>query len=684
MGIVHLPLALAIGVTLLLVVAARAQPALPFALEATDAGVIVSSTGEAVTAIRTPGGEPFALEAFDLVEEPDVVETWAELDRFYTRQGELLQRLEGPVVEVEIDGAWRSVPVARRELPHLPLTFYTLLVASFATWIIGLATYALSDRGPAARNYAASAVAFSSAVWPAALYGARPLALDPEAFRWLATVDHFGGLLFGAGVVNMVAVYPVRLLRFTSWSWALAVAAGIAGHLQLGDKAIFGFYTTNTLQFLLFLGLSGLQWRACRRKPLERAAFGWIALSTFVGIIFFFLLITLPVLLRSRPVITQTTGFVSMVVMFAGISLGVLRFRLFDLDRWWFRTWSWIFGGMAVIGVDLLLTRTFQVADSVALVAAVIGVGWIYFPARQALLERLGRARKSSAAHDPAKIIGARTLAELEDAVRKGLTALFDPLEIVEAPGRLEGPRLAGDGAWLEVPSPSSDFLLRCHFRDGGARLFSREDVGRATELATLATLVRSAMEAREEGQTAERSRIRRDLHDDLGASIIRIAHEAQDERTAVLAKAAMRDLRDVLTTLQDAPLACGDALDELEADLRQRAQAAGRDVHWVVRGDATRVLSSRARANLTRALREATTNALKHGAGTVGLSFDARPDALQIEVENAVGTSPNGEPGLGLDNIAARMGELGGTSEAARLGNTFRLILTIPWGGEP
>jgi signal transduction histidine kinase len=682
--IVNLQLAIATGVTILLLVAACAIPSLPFALRADGDRVVVASTGQEVGAIRVPGGPAFRLEPMDIVEEPDVVETWGELDRFYARQGELWDRLSGPVVEVEIAGVWQSLPVVGRTLRQLPGAFYTLLVATLVTWLVGFATYAFSDRGPAARMYAMSAVAFCVAVWPAALYMSRPLALDPEWFKMLATIDHIGGLFFAAGVINMLAVYPVDLGRSIKWSWGFALAAAVVDHFQVSEKAITGFYTANAIQFAIFLLFSFWQWRASRPDPLKRAAFGWIALSAFVGVIFFFTLITLPVLLGSPPVITQTTGFVSMVVMFAGISLGVLRFRLFDLDRWWFRTWSWIFSGVVVVSVDLLLTRLFHVQQSIALVSAVIVVGWVYFPVRQVLFERLVRARRRWAEHDTRRLIAARTPAELATAFRSALQQLFAPLEIVEADGHLDAPRLAADGAWLEVPSPFEGRVVRCHFRDDGARLYAREDLDRAAELAALGASTRLAMDAREEGQVAERTRIRRDLHDDLGASIIRIAHESNDDRTASLAKAAMRDLRDVLTALGDKPVSLCEALEDVEADLRERAQADERDIEWVVRGEVDRVLSSRAQANLTRALRESMTNALKHGAGTIHYELDLEVTGLRVAVTNAVRAEPEAEPGMGLANMAARMAELGGVASACRRGGAFILTLELPWSRDP
>lgn len=188
-----------------------------------------------------------------------------------------------------------------------------------------------------------------------------------------------------------------------------------------------------------------------------------------------------------------------------------------------------------------------------------------------------------------------------------------------------------------------------------------------------------------EQGQVAERRRIRRDLHDDLGASIIRIVHEAPDERTAELAHAAMRDLRDVLTALHDTPAPCRDVLDDLEAELRARAVARGRELHWSVEIAAHHVLSARARANLARVLRESMTNALKHGIGPIRYTFAIDARELRATACNAIAApeTEEVETGFGLGNITSRMAELGGTASYVRDHGRFTLAIRLPWAAE-
>ena len=125
-AIVNSSLVIGIGVTIALVVAAERIPALPFALELDGERVVRSDTQQTITEIRKPGGEPFRLEPIDLIEEPDVVDSWDELNAFYARQAELHARLSEPTLEVSSDGTWTTLAVVTRGLleprpapPHL-------------------------------------------------------------------------------------------------------------------------------------------------------------------------------------------------------------------------------------------------------------------------------------------------------------------------------------------------------------------------------------------------------------------------------------------------------------------------------------------------------------------------------------------------------------------------------------
>jgi signal transduction histidine kinase len=102
----------------------------------------------------------------------------------------------------------------------------------------------------------------------------------------------------------------------------------------------------------------------------------------------------------------------------------------------------------------------------------------------------------------------------------------------------------------------------------------------------------------------------------------------------------------------------------------------------WQVEGEAAWELSSRQRANLVRTLREATTNALRHGTGGLLYRYVLSDEALSAEIRNTAPRSSDEDdegPHFGLSNIAARIEELGGRVELGAGPGEFRLTLYLP-----
>ena len=80
--------------------------------------------------------------------------------------------------------------------------------------------------------------------------------------------------------------------------------------------------------------------------------------------------------------------------------------------------------------------------------------------------------------------------------------------------------------------------------------------------------------------------------------------------------------------------------------------------------------LTARQRANMTRALREAATNAIKYGTGgQVKFRFEVDGEHLLASVENEFDGEQDTPEGLGLFNIRERMEEVGGVASSARRG---------------
>jgi hypothetical protein len=84
-------------------------------------------------------------------------------------------------------------------------------------------------------------------------------------------------------------------------------------------------------------------------------------------------------------------GEASLVLLiYLGLAWGC-RYRLFNLDRWWFEALIWGLGGALVLLFDIALLWL-NASAGVALGTAVALAGWLYFPLRQWLWRRLSPA----------------------------------------------------------------------------------------------------------------------------------------------------------------------------------------------------------------------------------------------------------------------------------------------------
>jgi signal transduction histidine kinase len=182
-----------------------------------------------------------------------------------------------------------------------------------------------------------------------------------------------------------------------------------------------------------------------------------------------------------------------------------------------------------------------------------------------------------------------------------------------------------------------------------------------------------------------ERERIYRDLHDDVGAKLLSLVYRAGTPESADLARSALQDLRDVVSTTQQGSLNLAAVCADWRAECEQRLSEAGITLDWAQSGELEQHALTQPQAlNLGRILREAVSNLIKHAEADnarVQISVDAGTLSLLIRDDGigCAGASAR-PPGRGVRNMEQRASRIGAEfSRASRSAGGCEIQISLP-----
>lgn len=199
-------------------------------------------------------------------------------------------------------------------------------------------------------------------------------------------------------------------------------------------------------------------------------------------------------------------------------------------------------------------------------------------------------------------------------------------------------------------------------------------------------TALRTAQAAQD-----ERQRIASDLHDDLGAKLLTIAHAAardaptgDRDRVAGMARQALDEMRLSVRGMTGQPAPAADVLADWRAETVGRLGSAGFIAQWHAQEPPPGlVLPARTHVQLTRVLREAVSNAIRHSGGrTCRVTITFEPGVLHLQVSDDGRGLDEAPPagGHGLAGIERRVRLLAGRHALRRAeGGGLLLALSVP-----
>lgn len=650
--------------------------------------------GAVVSGLQGRDGAQLALLPMDLIEEPDLYDSYAEMDRFFERQAQLDRILRSGEVRLQ----WRSrdgmagdslLTPGTRPIDDLPFAFWLQLFTGSAGLLIAGWVYLLRPNDWGARMFALTGLALPISATSAAIYSTRELALPEALFRQLSMLNHFGATAFGMALVALFLCYPRQLVRPST----LLIIPAVFGTWFLADvfrwapDSDWGFRIPLILELLLVVAGAVIQWRKTARLPLERASLLWLVLSTLLSCSLFIVLIVAHSVLGMPAPISQGHAFGFFLVMYIGIALGLGRYRLFDLGVWAYRVLLWVGGALLVVALDVALIAV-GISEVASLGTALLVAGWLYFPLRQWLWQRLVTGNEVRPETLLPQISDLAFLPPGEareaqwDAV---LRRLFDPIEVQRGETRCSRPTVLDDGLTLCVPGLVSIEGRTLRYAGSGRRLFSSRDAAFAATLSRLAEQLLVGRDGFDRGVQQERQRIARDLHDNIGARLLRLIHHLRGTADAEIARDALKELRAAVSAIDGRPAPLPDALADWHVEADARCAAANVQLRWIQDRLPPVNLPPRTKVALGSILREAVTNALKHAdPRQIEIRISPAPGSLRLSVVNdGVSSDPAcWQEGFGLRSIRGRLHDLGGSLDIAAQAETVRLSMSVPVEG--
>ncbi len=538
------------------------------------------------------------------------------------------------------------------------------LAALSSGWI-----WSLKPGDPAVRLFALSGAA-TFVFCMGAAGNLAPTALPYAVTMAFGMANALGASAFGLVMIALFAVYPARLPHT---GWLIGASVAVFGGWTL--LAAFGplnlsiaVQRVTFLEMLVIVAVSLAQISAARGDAVQRAIAVWLSACVIIGAGGFIATVAAPISFGLPPLVPAQYAFAFFLVIYAGLAVGLSRYRVFGLGRWAYQVVFTVAAALVVLAVDaaLILLVSLDPARAIGLALFVVAVA--YLPARAWLWSRLSQRKALDqaglmrAVADVALQPGADQRAQRWQALMRDL---FSPLDITPS---LASPVEGGiemEGRRLVTPVRGGLPGLILHDKDRGRALFTPEDWDTVRELGALAEYLDESRTAYDRGAAWERTRIARDIHDHIGAQLLTALHVREDGRKDELIRATIGDLRDVIRNAEGEAAPFDSLMADLRSETADRLEAAGLELDWRVEAEREDAPLRAAMQTLRALVREAVSNAIRHAGAsklTVVLSLDGEALTLVVS-DDGRGFDPDADrAGHGLDNMAARVEALGGT----------------------
>ncbi len=665
---------------------ALSQPSLGIRLQADGAYLVISgieqssdlptsAISQRLLSIGEVGKPPIEVSAVTLIEEPDMIGGESGPKDFYLQQEQLFQALTSGLVSVTVsNGKAQTTLLAkvreRREISYLPIKFWTQLTVGFVGLIIGIWLVCLRTRDLAAWMVLLTGVGLAMSSGAAGLYSARELALGYGVFKAASHINSIGTFVFGIGILTLFLIYPRQIVPRIILPLPAVLIGSVMFFIQIADwpRHVGLIQDSVAVIMLALLGAIAFQLIVNRRDPAARAMLGWLGVSVALGAGGFVITAILPTLLGREVLVPQSTAFLFFLLIYAGIALGVARYQLFDLPTWSAGILFYGFGVAILLLLDAALIYGLSVERAPAFATSLALIGMLYLPFRRRVADWVQKKDTMPPEEIYRRIIEIPHSIEphqKEAVLIKFWDDLFSPLSITPLDkGTDVTTALHENGASLTIAPVFGLPALRLDWAKQGTRLFSSKDLTRAK---TISGFIETSLQQNQiylDAIETERTRINRDMHDNIGVLLVSALHDARSDRKNDLIRQTLTDLREITAHPDKQKRALHSLIADLRAEASTHFEVADIAVEWRYSELPDVEIDPMVVQTLRALFREGTNNVVRHsGAKNVvyALLYTA-PELLVTLRDDGLGFDPHSSPkGNGISNLANRVANLGG-----------------------
>lgn len=569
---------------------------------------------------------------------------------------------------------WTWSPADWRPFSETHPAIWASLFTGLLAWLISAWVWALKPGDAAAMLFAASGFATLTFCFASfEPFIALPMRETTSASIWI--MNMLGASAFGIIMTCLFLTYPSRLPYWKPLT-ALTVI-GFGGWTLLRTFGPFQNFADvqriTTFEMVAIVIAVIWQVRASGTDPRLQAIALWLGASTLLGAGTFIATVAAPLTFGFSALVLENYAFSFFLIIYIGLAAGLMRYRLFDLGAWAYRLVFYASAALALIIVDLVLVSLLTLDPGQALGVSLLLVAIAYLPLRDVIWRRIvrrGPADTDALFHQVLDAALKPTLQERATGWSELLRGHFRPLEMMETGERIGKAELGGEGLSLKIPGIAGTPSLKLMHANNGRSLFTPRDADTVTQLVRLMEHAEASRSSYDRGVSEERLRIARDIHDNIGAQLMRALHSVKPDRKDAMIRDTLADLRDVINNAQSPALPLDEILADLRAETADRLEPHGITLRWSLQAEAGLVLTPSTVHALRSVIREAASNTIKHsGATRLGVSLQITPHRVEVVVEDD-GSGFDLETvklGQGLANMKARVEGVGGEFTLSR-----------------